>query len=133
IEVVSLLRQNKVEEAQKRTRLYLGELEIVEPTETIPPETIDAPVNADTLIRLSALTADQIQLWEDPTRFQEWILFLHPDQKRVVDEDFDRPALLTGVSGSGKTCALVHRAKRLAELYGERVLVLTLNETLSDM
>src|SRR5262249_11462673 len=59
--------------------------------------------------------------------------FLHPDQKRVVDEDFDRPALLTGVSGSGKTCALVHRAKRLAALYGERVLVLTLNETLADM
>jgi len=133
IEVVSLLRQNKLEEAQKRTRLYLGQLEIVEPTETIPTETIDAPVNADTLIRLGALTSDQLEIWEDPKRFQEWILFLHPDQKRVVDEDFSEPVVLSGVSGSGKTCALVHRAKRLAALYQERVLVLTLNETLADM
>lgn len=132
-EVIGLLRQNKDEEADRRTRLYLGELEIVEPDEIIPADTIDAPVNADTLIRLGALTPDQLELWEDPKRFQEWILFLHPDQKRVVDEDFSEPVVLSGVSGSGKTCALVHRARRLAELYQERVLVLTLNETLADM
>lgn len=132
-EVIGLLRQNKDEEADRRTRLYLGELEIVEPDEIIPADTIDAPVNADTLIRLGTLTPDQLELWEDPKRFQEWILFLHPDQKRVVDEDFSEPVVLSGVSGSGKTCALVHRAKRLAELYTDRVLVLTLNETLADM
>jgi superfamily I DNA/RNA helicase len=132
-EVIGLLRQNKVEEANRRTRLFLGEIEIIETHEKIPVETIDSLVNADTLIRLGRLTPDQLELWEDPKRFQQWILFLHPDQKRIVDEDFDRPVVLSGVSGSGKTCALVHRAKRLAELYDERVLVLTLNETLADM
>jgi hypothetical protein len=132
-EVISLLRQNKREEADLRTRLYLGDVEIVESGEKIGVEAIDSAVNADTLIRLGRLTADQIEVWEDPKRFQEWILFLHPDQKRVVDEDFDRPVILSGVSGSGKTCALVHRTKRLAELYQERVLVLTLNQTLADM
>jgi superfamily I DNA/RNA helicase len=132
-EVIGLLRQNRIQDAERRTRLYRGELEIVETNEKIPAETIDSVVNADTLIRLGRLTADQLELWEDPKRFQEWILFLHPDQQQIVDEDFDQPTVLSGVSGSGKTCALVHRAKRLAELYGERVLVLTLNETLADM
>jgi superfamily I DNA/RNA helicase len=133
IEVIGLLRQGRTEDANRRTRLYLGEVEIVEADEKIATETLDSVVNADTLIRLGRLTPDQIEVWEDPKRFQEWILFLHPDQKRVVDEDFDQPVILSGVSGSGKTCALVHRAKRLAELYRDRVLVLTLNETLADM
>ena len=40
---------------------------------------------------------------------------------------------MTGVSGSGKTCALLHRANRLATSYAERVLVLTLNQALADL
>ncbi|MBA3353397.1 MAG: AAA family ATPase, partial [Blastocatellia bacterium] len=47
--------------------------------------------------------------------------------------DFPAPAILTGVSGSGKSCTLLHRAKRLAQLYRERVLIVTLNPSLADL
>ena len=62
------------------------------------------------------------------------MVFLHEGQKRVVDEDFEMPAVLTGVSGSGKTCVLVHRAKRLSRKYPQdRILVLTLNKSLARL
>ena len=40
----------------------------------------------------------------------EWLLFLHPEQRAVVDANFGGPASLSGVSGSGKTCVAIHRA-----------------------
>ena len=70
----------------------------------------------------------------DPLRFQDWMLFLHPGQQRVVEENFAGPALLTGVSGSGKTCVLVHRARELATRYSNgSILVVTLNRSLARL
>lgn len=60
----------------------------------------------------------------------DWMLFLHPEQKSVVDRDFKGPARLRGVSGSGKTCVLVHRARALAKRYGQPVLLVTLTESM---
>jgi excinuclease UvrABC ATPase subunit len=41
---------------------------------------------------------------------------------------------VTGVSGSGKTCVLIHRAIRLAHKYpDEPILVLTLNAALAAL
>ena len=91
IEVIDLLSQNKLSEARARTELYLGQLQIVEPENVIAENILEAPVNSDTFIRLGQLTDEARALWEDPTRYQEWILFLHPDQRRVVDEDFLAP------------------------------------------
>jgi superfamily I DNA/RNA helicase len=133
IEVIDLLGRNKLTDARARTELFLGQLRIVEPENLIEEHVLAAPVNSDTFIRLGQLTEEARAIWEDPTRYQEWILFIHPDQRRVVDEDFLGPAILTGVSGSGKTCALLHRANRLATKYGERVLVVTLNHALADL
>ena len=67
---------------------------------------------------------------DDYSQFQEWMVYLHPDQKRVAETDFDRPVVLTGVSGSGKTCVLIHRARYLAKKYPtERIGILTLNRS----
>jgi superfamily I DNA/RNA helicase len=70
----------------------------------------------------------------EPDRFQEWMLFPHPEQKRISTESFDKPAVLTGVSGSGKTCILLHRARHLAAKYpGQRIGILTLNRSLAKL
>ena len=62
------------------------------------------------------------------------MLFLHPDQRRIAEATFDKPVVLTGVSGSGKTCILVHRARHLARKYpGERIGILTLNRSLARL
>jgi hypothetical protein len=66
--------------------------------------------------------------------YKDWMLFLHPDQAHVVEEDFAGAAKLLGVSGSGKTCVVLKRALRLAKQYeGERILVLTLNRSLAKL
>ena len=63
----------------------------------------------------------------------DWMLFLHPDQKEIVDKDFNGPSRLLGVSGSGKTCVLVHRALYLAKKYKEPVLITTINHSLAEL
>ena len=61
----------------------------------------------------------------------DWLLFMHPEQSKVVDKDFEGPAQLSGVSGSGKTCVAIRRALRLAEANANaKVLVVTLNKSL---
>lgn len=65
--------------------------------------------------------------------FADWMLFLHPDQKTVVERDFRGPARLRGVSGSGKTSVLVHRARKLAKKYNQPILLVTLTESMRKL
>lgn len=74
-----------------------------------------------------------LNAFEKRTRWDEWFLFLHPEQERVVDADYPGPAQLSGVSGSGKTCVAVRRALRLAHQPSARVLLVTLNRSLAGL
>jgi superfamily I DNA/RNA helicase len=63
---------------------------------------------------------------------EDWMLWLVPSQQKIVDAKLGGPARLLGVSGSGKTAVLLHRAVALARRYpGEKILVVTLNESLA--
>lgn len=65
---------------------------------------------------------------------EQWQLFLHPDQRALVDRTFSGPARLRGISGSGKTVVALHRARRLAvraHARNERVLFTTYDKGLS--
>ena len=60
----------------------------------------------------------------------EWMLFLSPRQRRLVRANFDGPARVKGVAGSGKTVVAIHRAWLMAQKLirypeQERVLFLT--------
>ncbi len=46
--------------------------------------------------------------------FDEWRLFLHPCQRKIVDWQTSGPIRVTGAAGTGKTVALIHRAVKLA-------------------
>ena len=66
--------------------------------------------------------------------YKSWMLFMHPDQEALAVKNFDGPAKLMGVSGSGKTCIVVRRALELAARYPEeKILVLTLNPPLASL
>lgn len=65
--------------------------------------------------------------------FSDWMLFLHPEQKKIAHRDYKGPARLRGVSGSGKTSVLVHRARYLAKKYSEPVLLVTLTESMRKL
>lgn len=90
--------------------------------------------NIDTVLNLRDLSDEELGAALGRREFTDWLLFLHPDQRAVVKHTFDGPTVLRGVSGSGKTCVVVHRAWHLATRYEpERVLVLTLNPALAGL
>ncbi|PZA06082.1 MULTISPECIES: 3'-5' exonuclease [unclassified Meiothermus] len=64
--------------------------------------------------------------------WEQWMVFLHPAQREVVEQTFRGPARVTGSAGTGKTVVVVHRAKVLAERYPEEpILVTTFNRFLA--
>lgn len=65
--------------------------------------------------------------------FGAWRLFLHPEQRKYVDADYNGAFRLSGGAGTGKTVVAVHRAHRLARSDpGARVLLTTYTRNLAD-
>ncbi len=90
--------------------------------------------NSQRLANLSGMSREDVERLLSAEKFRDWMLFLHPDQKKIAEADFDKPTVLTGVSGSGKTVVLVHRARYLARKYpGERIGVVTLSRSLARL
>ncbi len=46
---------------------------------------------------------------------EDWMIFLHPDQRAMVTRQFEGPARVRGSAGTGKTVVGLHRAAWLAE------------------
>ena len=42
--------------------------------------------------------------------WDQWAIFLHPSQRRVVEQEFNGPARVSGSAGTGKTVVALHRA-----------------------
>lgn len=132
-DVLIQLRADDVEGATRRVRVFTGELknvaDIAVPTTELADSSDFQYINVD-----SEHYARLIEHYARNADFREWMLFMHPDQRRFVEDDYAGPTKLSGVSGSGKTCVVVRRAIELAKRYpGERVLVLTLNRSLATL
>ena len=133
-DVISLAKAGDIAGAETRVRLRKGDVCPVVDAPAMAETALVAESNSDQIVVLNELDQDEFDRLFDPLRFREWMVFLHPSQRRVSDEEFAGPALLTGVSGSGKTCVLVHRARRLAQFYSQdRILILTLNQSLARL
>lgn len=48
---------------------------------------------------------------------EDWMVFLHPDQREAVLRRYEGPARVRGSAGTGKTVVGLHRAATLAERY----------------
>ena len=99
-----------------------------------PREAVEAMVSAD--------NSEAFVVFDDPDEFgnffanhslADWMLFLHPEQRKVVEKDLRGPARLRGISGSGKTSVLVHRARHLAKKHKQAVLLVTLTESMRKL
>lgn len=65
--------------------------------------------------------------------WEKWTIFLHPDQRQIVDKDFNGSARVSGSAGTGKTIVALHRAVSLAHKNAEaRVLLTTFSDTLAN-
>jgi superfamily I DNA/RNA helicase len=57
---------------------------------------------------------------------------LHPDQRDLVERDYNGPARVSGSAGTGKTIVALHRAAHLARTHPDaRVLLTTFSDTLA--
>ncbi|MCS6918550.1 MAG: UvrD-helicase domain-containing protein [Fimbriimonadales bacterium] len=67
------------------------------------------------------------------SRWQEWIIFLHPAQKAAVERDLVGAIRIGGGAGTGKTVVAAHRTAWLAMRYpNERILLTTFTRVLAE-
>ncbi len=65
--------------------------------------------------------------------FAAWRIFLHPEQRKYVDADFNGAFRLSGGAGTGKTVVAIHRARRLSRADPDaRIILTTYNATLAQ-
>lgn len=65
--------------------------------------------------------------------WERWTVFLHPQQRSLVEREYGGPARVSGSAGTGKTVVAVHRAVHLARANPEaRVLLTTFSDTLAN-
>ena len=64
--------------------------------------------------------------------WEEWMVFLHPTQRAVVERRFKGPSRVSGSAGTGKSVVAIHRAAYLLKASPEaRVLLTTYSKTLA--
>jgi hypothetical protein len=66
----------------------------------------------------------------------QWRIFLHPSQLEAISADISRDVVVVGGPGTGKTVALIHRARRLAALCTEKQKIILVGhspQAVSDM
>ena len=75
----------------------------------------DAIVERGALSGLSSLLGpdEMARLLSGP--IEDWMLFLHPEQRAIVDRHYNGAARVRGSAGTGKTVVAIHRAAALAQ------------------
>lgn len=96
---------------------------------TPPAPTADPLHHPDALRRFRVLDGtEELQAALDAP-FEQWLVFLHPTQKGVVERSYSGPARVAGSAGTGKTVVALHRVLRLLQADGDAQVLLT---TFSD-
>lgn len=77
-------------------------------------------------------TSEELQKALDAP-WDKWTVFLHPDQRKLVEQKCSGPYRVSGSAGTGKTIVALHRAVFLLKANPEsRVLLTTFSETLAN-
>lgn len=96
--------------------------------------TEDAFSHPDSLRRFRAIESREDLEQALAAPWETWSVFLHPSQRRIIEQQFYGPARVAGSAGTGKTIVALHRVARLAQ--GEpqsRILLTTFSRPLATM
>lgn len=131
--ILEIAHENKPDKIQKmrlQIALYFDKAKNVENEKLV--EALQHPVNADEFVEFDEDMAD---FWKEHPNsdWDDWMLFLNSKQKEWSKKELKGAARLLGVSGSGKTCVLLHRAKMLAKKYKQPIAVLTLTGSMTNV
>jgi mRNA-degrading endonuclease RelE of RelBE toxin-antitoxin system len=101
------------------------------------PQTVDATTDpfrhpdAQRRFRVMSNVEELARALEFP--WEKWTVFLHPEQRQLVERDYTGPARVSGSAGTGKTIVALHRAVHLARSKPDaRVLLTTFSDTLAN-
>lgn len=87
--------------------------------------------DAQRRFRLLANVDELERALESP--WDKWTIFLHPEQRQLVEADYAGAARVSGSAGTGKTIVALHRAVYLARKHPEsRVLLTTFSNALAN-
>lgn len=65
--------------------------------------------------------------------WDKWSVFLHPEQRELVERDYHGPSRVSGSAGTGKTIVALHRTVHLARSHPDgRVLLTTFSDPLAN-
>jgi hypothetical protein len=131
MDVLLSLRSGDVTNAKIRIDAYTH---AAMPVVDLSPSVLETLRSSDDAVLLEDVDPELFQHFVETASFEKWMLYLHPAQRQFVELNFAGSARMMGVSGSGKTVVVVHRALRLADLYApEPVLVVTLSGALARL
>jgi superfamily I DNA/RNA helicase len=131
LDVLLHLRAADAAAAKNRVDEYTGEVKRIE--ELTKAETSQLQ-SGERVVLVDDIDGESFENFVRNADYQKWMLYLHPSQRSYVDADYSGSVRVSGVSGSGKTCVLIHRALRLAAKHPqEKILVITLNAALAKL
>ena len=131
LDVLLKLRESDANGAKNRIDLYLGEAKQLNQLSAQEKAEISS---GEKIVKVADVDPNLFEHFVKTASYQKWMLYLHPSQREYVDANYAGTVRLSGVSGSGKTCVLIHRAIRLARLYpDQKILLLTLNAALAAL
>lgn len=95
--------------------------EVIAELERVPPASVD-PADVDQALSRDDSQAEFVVITQDEALqailsapMEQWRVFLHPSQKKIVSRSWSGPVRVLGGAGTGKTVAAMHRACWLAE------------------
>lgn len=131
MDVILSLRSGDVSNAKTCIDIFTTE---AQPVDHLSEEMVEKLISGDAAVLLQDVDSELFQHFVQTASFEKWMLYLHPAQRKHAEQDHSGAARMLGVSGSGKTCVIVHRALRLAEKYtGQPILVVTLSNALTSL
>lgn len=117
------------EEAAERLFALAAGMPVPVPTDEKPEDPLEHP-DAQRRFR-KVVDNDELRAALDAP-WEQWIVFLHPDQRAFVERHFSGPAYVSGSAGTGKTVVALHRAAYLARANpGARIFLTTYSKTLA--
>lgn len=118
------------EAAEALLELATGGKPAVPDSKIVPDNPFDHP---DAQRRFRTMSnVDELQRALDYP-WDKWTIFLHPEQRQIVERNYQGPARVAGSAGTGKTIVALHRAAHLAKANPEsRVLLTTFSDTLAN-
>lgn len=115
-------------EAAEALLEYVGTGRLRVPAPVVPADPFAHP---DALRRFRVVENVEALAQALDAPWEQWAIFLHPDQRGMVERTYNGPARALGSAGTGKTVVALHRAARLAGPEG-KVLLTTFSQPLAN-